>query len=230
MSIFFIGIGGAMILTGLVTESWHIAVTLTLVGMFAAIYHPVGLAMVSRGGGDVGRRIGVNGVWGNMGVAASAISIGLFADFAGWREAFLTAGLVSIVLGIGWTRLTRTDRLADNAAHKRDASPSLDWKRVLAVVFITTTIGGFIFNAMTVSMPKVLDDRLAIYAAVRHRGRRHRVPGLRRGSLHPGRGRAGHRPVRNQADLPRPHGGTGDRALCRHQLRRLDDGPRSRCW
>lgn len=163
MSIFFIGIGGAMILTGLVTESWHIAVTLTLVGMFAAIYHPVGLAMVARGGGDVGRRIGVNGVWGNMGVAASAISIGLFADFAGWREAFLTAGLVSIVLGIGWTRLTRTDRLAGEAVRKRDASPSLDWKRVLAVVFITTTIGGFIFNSMTISMPKVLDDRLAIY-------------------------------------------------------------------
>ncbi|MCY4588964.1 MAG: MFS transporter [Alphaproteobacteria bacterium] len=163
LSIFFIGIGGAMILTGLVTESWHIAVTLTLVGMFAAIYHPVGLAMVARGGGDVGRRIGVNGVWGNMGVAASAISIGLFADFAGWREAFLTAGLVSIVLGIGWTRLTRADRLAAGAARKRDASPSLDWKRVLAVVFITTTIGGFIFNAMTVSMPKVLDDRLAVY-------------------------------------------------------------------
>ena len=163
MSIFFIGIGCAMIVTGLVTETWHIAVTLTLVGMFAAIYHPVGLAMVAQGGGDVGRRIGVNGVWGNMGVAASAISIGLFADLAGWREAFLTAGLVSIVLGIGWTRLTRTDRLAGGAARKRAAAPSPDWKRVLAVVFITTTIGGFIFNAMTVSMPKVLDDRLAIY-------------------------------------------------------------------
>ncbi len=163
LSIFFIGIGGAMILTGLVTESWHIAVTLTLVGMFAAIYHPVGLAMVARGGGDIGRRIGVNGVWGNMGVAASAISIGLFADFAGWREAFLTVGLVSIVLGIGWTRLTRTDRLAGEGARKSDTSPSPDWKRVLAVVFVTTTIGGFIFNAMTVSMPKVLDDRLAIY-------------------------------------------------------------------
>ena len=163
MSIFFIGIGGAMILTGFAREPWHIAVSLTLVGMFAAIYHPVGLAMVSQGGGDVGRRIGVNGVWGNMGVAASAVSIGVFADLTGWREAFLCVGIVSIVIGIGWTRLTRVDRLAAAGARKRGGTPSIDWKRVLAVVFVTTTIGGFIFNAMTVSMPKVLDDRLIAF-------------------------------------------------------------------
>lgn len=163
MSIFFIGIGGAMILTGFAREPWHIAVSLTLVGMFAAIYHPVGLAMVSQGGGDVGRRIGVNGVWGNMGVAASAVSIGVFADLTGWREAFLCVGVVSIVIGIGWTRLTRVDRLAAAGGRKRGGTPSIDWKRVLAVVFVTTTIGGFIFNAMTVSMPKVLDDRLIAF-------------------------------------------------------------------
>ena len=68
LSIFFFGIGAAMILTGFAQERWQIVAALTLVGMFAAIYHPVGLAMVSQGGGEVGRRLGVNGVWGNMGV------------------------------------------------------------------------------------------------------------------------------------------------------------------
>ncbi|MFL2920696.1 MAG: MFS transporter [Thalassobaculaceae bacterium] len=164
MTVFFLGIGVAMILTGFSVETWQLFGSLILVGMFAAIYHPVGLAMVSQGGGDVGRRLGVNGVWGNMGVAASALLVGVFADFAGWREAFLLAGGLSILIGFGWIRNIR-NIVVDTSANKQQLTvPALNWQRVLLVVAITTTIGGFIFNSMTVSLPKVLDDRLAVFA------------------------------------------------------------------
>ena len=164
MTVFFLGIGGSMILTGFSTELWQIFGSLILVGMFAAIYHPVGLAMVSQGGGDIGRRLGVNGVWGNMGVAASALLVGVFADFAGWREAFLLAGSLSILIGFGWIRNTRRIVADPSANKKKINAPTLNWQRVLLVVAITTTIGGFIFNSMTVSLPKVLDDRLSSFA------------------------------------------------------------------
>jgi MFS family permease len=164
MTVFFLGIGGSMILTGFSTEMWQIVGSLILVGMFAAIYHPVGLAMVSQGGGDIGRRLGVNGVWGNMGVAASALMVGVFADFAGWREAFLLAGSLSILIGFGWIRNTRRIVADPSANKKKINAPTLNWQRVLLVVAITTTIGGFIFNSMTVSLPKVLDDRLSSFA------------------------------------------------------------------
>ena len=164
MTVFFIGIGVAMILTGFSNEEWQIFVSLILVGMFAAIYHPVGLAMVSQGGGDVGRRLGVNGVWGNMGVAASALSVGVFADFAGWREAFLLVGAISIIIGLGWIRNTRRTLEGRGESRKKLNEPALNWRRVLLIVAITTTIGGFIFNSMTVSLPKVLNDRLVDFA------------------------------------------------------------------
>ena len=164
MTVFFLGIGVAMIFMGFSAETWQIFGSLILVGMFAAIYHPVGLAMVSQGGGDVGRRLGVNGVWGNMGVAVSALLVGVFADFAGWREAFLLAGGLSILIGFGWIRNIR-NVVVDTSANKKQLTvPALNWQRVLLVVAITTTIGGFIFNSMTVSLPKVLDDRLAVFA------------------------------------------------------------------
>ena len=163
MTVFFLGIGVAMIFTSFATETWQIFGSLILVGMFAAIYHPVGLAMVSQGGGDIGRRLGVNGVWGNMGVAASALLVGVFADFAGWREAFLLAGVSSILVGCGWIQNIRK-MVTDTSANKKKSNvPALNWQRVLLVVAITTTIGGFIFNSMTVSLPKVLDDRLAVF-------------------------------------------------------------------
>lgn len=164
MTVFFLGIGVAMILTGFSVETWQLFGSLILVGMFAAIYHPVGLAMVSQGGGDVGRRLGVNGVWGNMGVAVSALLVGVFADFAGWRAAFLLAGGLSILIGFGWIRNIRNIVVDTSANKKKLTVAALNWQRVLLVVAITTTIGGFIFNSMTVSLPKVLDDRLAVFA------------------------------------------------------------------
>ena len=165
MTIFFIGIGASAVLTGMTQSYWQIAASLTLLGMFAAIYHPVGLAMVAQGGGDVGRRIGVNGVWGNMGVAVSALSIGAFADFAGWRAAFILLGLASIGVGLAWIKVERATRpdAAAQARAKIKGTPSPDWRRILAVIAVSTAIGGFIFNIMTVSLPKVLGDRLVSF-------------------------------------------------------------------
>jgi len=64
MVVFFFGIGTASILTGFATGPVHVALGLTLVGVFAAIYHPVGIAMLVANRENVGRVLGVNGVFG----------------------------------------------------------------------------------------------------------------------------------------------------------------------
>src|SRR5712691_8386170 len=76
MIVFLIGIGVASILTGLAQTRWQIAAGLTLIGTFGAIYHPVGIAMLVSGREKVGRVLGVNGVWGNLGVAFAALIAG----------------------------------------------------------------------------------------------------------------------------------------------------------
>ena len=74
MFVFFIGIGSASILTGFALEPLYIEIGLALIGVFAAIYHPVGLALVVEEASRVGRALAINGVWGNMGVAAAALT------------------------------------------------------------------------------------------------------------------------------------------------------------
>lgn len=175
IAVFFIGIGTVTALTGFAQERWQIAGCLFLIGMFAAIYHPVGIAMVSQGaaaaGGKVGRRLGVNGVWGNMGVAASALVAGALADLAGWRSAFVVPGVLAVAIGVLWLVHCRSAAgqaatHAGTAARKAGAQPSVDWKTVLAVVFVATAFGGFIFNATTISLPKVFDDKQVASLAV----------------------------------------------------------------
>src|SRR3990172_6614759 len=107
MVVFFFGIGTASILTGLARSPFEIAAGLTLIGAFAAIYHPVGTTMLvaNASPSQLGRTLGANGVYGNLGVAFSALLAGAMADTFGWRWAFIVPGLLSICMGALFARL-----------------------------------------------------------------------------------------------------------------------------
>lgn len=161
MIIFFIGIGAASILTGFARTNAEIALGLTLIGVFAAIYHPVGIAMLVRNHPRQGQALGVNGFFGNLGVALAAIITGALADFAGWRWAFVTPGIFSILSGLAFWAFAPATELAGTAAKKVVSPlPRAIVARVFGVLLVATICGGIIFNATTVAMPKLFDQRL----------------------------------------------------------------------
>ena len=166
MVVFFIGIGGAALLAALANSPSQIAISLTLVGMFAAIYHPVGLAMVVGGYEKTGIPLAINGIFGNMGVASAALLTGFLIDSGSWRAAFAVPGVVSIVVGIIYLLFLRTTPYAHREIADQAASVNSDiitrrtLLRVFAIIFFTTAIGGLIFQSTTFALPKVLDERL----------------------------------------------------------------------
>jgi len=107
MTVFFFGIGTASILTGFASGAVQIALGLTLIGVFAAIYHPVGIAMLVANRENVGRVLGVNGVFGNVGVAFSALLAGALAEAAGWRAAFIVPGAIALGVGVAFALAAR---------------------------------------------------------------------------------------------------------------------------
>ena len=165
--VFFIGIGVASILTGLARTAWQIAAALTLIGTFGAIYHPVGIAMLVSGREKVGRVLGVNGVWGNLGVAFAALIAGALAYWINWRAAYIIPGIVAIAAGVAFAVLVPAD--VGLAKAGREAVTRAFPRSVLVHVFIVTAIaticGGIIFNSTTISMPKVFEERLAAFVS-----------------------------------------------------------------
>ncbi len=166
--IFFIGIGAASIATALAQTPVQIGIGLFAIGVFAAIYHPVGVAMVLEGRRRIGMAIAVNGVYGNMGVAAAALITGFLIDQTGWRSAFVWPGAVSIVIGIAYGVLVASMRKSEAAsAATAGKTPAADtssydrsmFMRVLAIVLITTAIGGLVFQSTTFALPKIVDER-----------------------------------------------------------------------
>ncbi len=169
MSVFFIGIGLSSIATAFARTPLEIATGLLVIGMFAAIYHPVGLAIVVQKWKNTGMRLAVNGVWGNLGVASAALLTGYFIDHGGWRTAFIVPGVLSILVGLAytilmWPEMTAPRPRAAVAKAASAAAPSADLRalllRVSAIVFLTTAVSSIVFQSTTFALPKVLDERL----------------------------------------------------------------------
>jgi MFS family permease len=170
MSVFFLGTGLAAIATALARTPLELATGLLLIGAFAAIYHPVGLAIVVERWKRTGMRLAVNGVWGNLGVASAALITGWLIDTrAGWRAAFVVPGLVSILIGlvytvVMWPQVARPRPRAQVKAGAPAERTSADIRalliRIAAIVFLTTAVSSIVFQSTTFALPKVLDERL----------------------------------------------------------------------
>src|SRR6185503_3981458 len=105
LALFFVGIGASLFATGFAQSPWQIALGLGVVGAFAAIYHPVGIAMLVASPEKMGSLLGWNGLWGNLGLASAALLTGALVDSFGWRAAFHVPGVICILAGIAFVVL-----------------------------------------------------------------------------------------------------------------------------
>ena len=163
MAIFFIGMGLALLGTSFIQTPLQLGIMLLLIGMIASIYHPVGTSMLVSNSEKLGKEIGVNGVWGNAGVASSALITGVITQYLGWRIAFLAPAIVCIAIGVLYLRNIPSS--VDQIITKSSTSPARVSKSVMIWVMtslvITVISSSIAFNAITVALPKLFQERLS---------------------------------------------------------------------
>ncbi len=133
--------------------------------MFAAIYPPVGIAMLVAAPKNLGLALGWNGLWGNLGLAFAAIVSGALMDLWGWRTAFFIPGLASIAAGAAFLLLVPDPGPVPKTS--KTIGLHLDARtmaQIFVILLIATACGGVIFNSTTVAMPKIFDERLSALA------------------------------------------------------------------
>ena len=133
-----------------------------VIGFFAAIFHPVGIAMLIRDSNKVGVRLGVNGVWGNMGVAAAPVLTGFIILNSNWQLSFLVPSLICLIFGIAQLRGFKEIDIQEEKIIQKTSNGLVEgWKIVLFSLTMTTLAGGFIFGSLTFLIPRIFEVNLS---------------------------------------------------------------------
>ena len=133
-----------------------------VIGFFAAIFHPVGIAMLIRDSNKVGVRLGVNGVWGNMGVAAAPVLTGFIILNSNWQLSFLVPSLICLIFGIAQLRGFKEIDIKEEKTKQKTSNGLVEgWKIVLISLTMTTLAGGFIFGSLTFLIPRIFEVNLS---------------------------------------------------------------------
>jgi predicted MFS family arabinose efflux permease len=106
--------------------------------------------------------MGLNGVWGNLGVASSALVTGIVGQYLGWRFAFIIPGIVTILVGLlfAWS-VVHEDRSGSRQAAAQARVAKEDMWRVIVALLIVVVAISTTFNAVTVALPKLFAERLS---------------------------------------------------------------------
>jgi len=161
MIIFFFGIGATALLTALTQNAWQLAGALTLLGAFAAIYHPVGIPMLVQNVPNPGAVIGVNGLAGNLGIAVAALATGFLVKWIGWRAAFAIPGLIAIACGIVFALVCPKEEHAPSKGKGGKAKVVLTpamLVRAFAVMTAAAATSSILFNFTTNGNSQLLSE------------------------------------------------------------------------
>ena len=133
-----------------------------VIGFFAAIFHPVGIAMLIRDSKKVGFRLGVNGVWGNMGVAAAPVLTGFIILNSNWQLSFLVPSIICLIFGLAQLRGFKEIDIKEEKTKQKTSNGLVEgWKIVLLSLTMTTLAGGFIFGSLTFLIPRIFEVNLS---------------------------------------------------------------------
>lgn len=162
MVAFYIGCGLSLIGAGFAPSLFMLAFALFALGLFAAIYHPVGTAIVIENAAQRGRTLAFNGVCGNIGVSLAAGITAALTAVLSWRGAFLVPGVVCLLSGMVYLWFVPEER---GLAAARSTAPDVKLSPVAAAtifgLFVVVAISaGLVFNTISISLPKIVDERL----------------------------------------------------------------------
>jgi MFS family permease len=163
MAAFYFGCGGSLALAAFAPTLFWLSAAMFVLGIFAAIYHPVGMAMLIEASGAKGRTLAFNGVCGNLGVSLAAGVSAALATWLGWRAAFLAPASLCLVTGFVYLWVTPDDRHHAKSRQKVPAVPLTP--KVAAMLFglflVIALSSGLIFNVLTIALPKIVDEGVA---------------------------------------------------------------------
>ena len=157
MGIFFFGSAIACVAAGLSQSSLQLAIAVGFIGLFSAIYHPVGISIIYGLSKRAGRLLAINGVYGNIGLAIAAVGSSFLASQFSWRWAFIVPGLICFAIGVLYLAHYRNHSQSSSSVHQEpSATTPMNMKWIFLCILVVATCGGLAFSSLTTGLPRIL--------------------------------------------------------------------------
>jgi MFS family permease len=147
--------GAGLLLAGVFPSPRTMPASLLIVGIGASIYHPAGLALISRTVQRRGYALAINGVYGNLGIAAAPFITGVLTWLFSWQVAFVVLGATSMAasLLLGMIHVDESLQVAERDS-SRDGSGMAKYFVILCFALV---LGGLTYRGNTVLLPAYLE-------------------------------------------------------------------------
>ena len=159
--IYFLGMGLCSVAAGYASTPLTLLLALSGLGLFASIYHPIGIPLVIRNSGaKQGKALALNGVFGSLGAAMAGVVTGFLADVGGSYLAFVLPGVIVALTGILMMVGLACARPSDAPAPQKPSGGAVGWRTPFFVLLFCLTAAGLIYHATQTVMPKAFSIRL----------------------------------------------------------------------
>ncbi len=140
-----------------------LAFCLAGMGLGASAYHPAGMGLLTRTVRARGLALGINGIYGNVGIAIAPLLTVFLAEQFGWRITLGITGAILILAAFLGSLLSIHDRPPtrdENEELGSDATVSRVQVFAFLLLCIAAVLAGFNYRANTVSQPALFSERI----------------------------------------------------------------------
>lgn len=156
--------GAGLVVAGAVPSPSVMPVALAAVGVGASVYHPAGIALISHTVRLRGMALGVNGVFGSLGIAMAPLVTGLLTWAFGWQAALVTLGIVGLATA-GLVQRVRVDETIRPHA-LREPSNGRGVVSILVVLAVALVLGGIAYRGNMILLPAYMELKTTFLAGL----------------------------------------------------------------
>ena len=163
IAIMFIGLGISSLLCGLSGNKVSLFISLSLLGLFCAIYHPAGISWVVNTSKETGKALGFNNIFGGVGIGLGAFFAGVLIEQFNWQAAFMLPGLISLVVGLSLTYHLKSGKISlknISSEQFKDIPEKNQMLKIAIIMLLSITCLSFVYQILQTSLPKAIDIRL----------------------------------------------------------------------
>lgn len=156
------GLTLSSILVGLSSSPRQFGFSAVLLGIFASIYHPAGLSLLSKNIKQRARAMGFHGMGGNIGVALSPFLASYLASLYSWRLSYIAFSLPAFALAIVvlFSSAMRKEGAIKHQAVNKIPQQQDTFTHLIILIFILQIVNGFIYRGSLTFLPTYIARRI----------------------------------------------------------------------